>query len=418
MESKERLVAWGRKFLANIRRFRADSHAEATDKPCIALVTAARGYEDAVLGTGGAVGAMMVAAREGNVAIENIGNVAAINIRYEFRPVNPPPGANVARPQNYVQMLRAGETFVMPVARGLLNNLEYEFIANYESAGGGLYRSTIMLNNLVLGQTRFTTANGETKTPKTWTRADKIAFWALIVAILAIIVAVVTPEIRRKLALEHNSSTQSPPAPSKPLDSPVSQPQSPQPQLKRTTQASKQTGKASVKSHGNTAGNAVSGNGNVVGNNNQVNAAPGAINAPNGIAIGGNGVAINPTVNNFGLPLPNLSWAIEDKPPPDKVAHPQICVKISIDKMFVDAKFAVVCDRPCKAVRGEVILGQGGGMAQANWGTVPGHPEIAAFVVNLPNPMPSSVAYRAYVESEDALPVKIIAVRALTLTKP
>ncbi len=104
---------------------------------------------------GGAVGTMIVAARDGNVAVRNIGNGPAINIRYEFRPVNPAPGANVARPQNYFQMIAPGEVFVMPVARGVLNNLEYEFIASYESLGGRRYQSRITLNNLVLTDTRF-----------------------------------------------------------------------------------------------------------------------------------------------------------------------------------------------------------------------------------------------------------------------
>jgi len=91
---KERLGAWVRESLSNIRRpvahASSQNRVETTDKPCIALVTAARGHEDAVLEMGGAVGAMIVAAREGNVAVQNIGNVAAINIRYEFRPLIPP----------------------------------------------------------------------------------------------------------------------------------------------------------------------------------------------------------------------------------------------------------------------------------------------------------------------------------------
>jgi hypothetical protein len=141
--------------LVLIARAYFQTRGEATHKPFVTLVTTARAYEDAVLGMNGAVGAMIVAARDGNVAVRNTGNGPAINIRYEFRPVNPAPGANVARPHNYIQMLPPGETFVMPVARGLLNNLEYEFIASYESIGGRRYQTRVVLNNLVLTDTSF-----------------------------------------------------------------------------------------------------------------------------------------------------------------------------------------------------------------------------------------------------------------------
>ena len=133
-----------------------ETRAEAMHKPCITLVTGARRYEDAVLEMDGAVGAMIVAAREGNVAVRNIGSSRTVNIRYGFTPVNPAPGANVARPQGFIQDIPLGEMFVMPVARGVLQNLEYEFIANYESLGGRRYQSRITLNNLVLTAIRFT----------------------------------------------------------------------------------------------------------------------------------------------------------------------------------------------------------------------------------------------------------------------
>jgi len=82
-----------------------------------------------------------------------------------------------------------------------------------------------------------------------------------------------------------------------------------------------------------------------------------------------------------------------------------------------DAKFAVTCDRPCKAVQGEVIVPRSG-MSQTDWGTVPEHPEVAAFGVNQPNPMPADFGYLAYVESEDEKPVKITKVGWLTIAKP
>jgi hypothetical protein len=60
----------------------SQEQAEAVQRPCLTLATAARGYEDAVLEMGGAVGGMIVAAREGNVALWNVGSGPAINARY------------------------------------------------------------------------------------------------------------------------------------------------------------------------------------------------------------------------------------------------------------------------------------------------------------------------------------------------
>ena len=128
----------------------SQEQAEAQQKPCLTLVTGARDYDEAVLETGGAVGGMIVAAREGNVALQNMGNGPAVNVRYECNPANPPKGANVARPGGYLQNIPAHGTFVMAVAREVLRNLEYEFVATYESLSGHHYESRIIINNLVL----------------------------------------------------------------------------------------------------------------------------------------------------------------------------------------------------------------------------------------------------------------------------
>ena len=50
------------------------------------------------------------------------------------------------------------------------------------------------------------------------------------------------------------------------------------------------------------------------------------------------------------------------------------------------------------------------------WGTIPDHPEIAAFIVGQPNHMPSSVQYSACVESNDDKPINVVSVQKLTIT--
>jgi len=133
----------------------SQEQAEAQQRPCLTLVTASREHGEAVLDMNGIVGGMIVAPREGNVALQNMGNGPAVNVRYEFNPVNPPQGANVARPRGYLQNIPAGGTFVMAVAREVLRNLEYEFVTSYESLNGQNYESRIAINNLVLTNFHF-----------------------------------------------------------------------------------------------------------------------------------------------------------------------------------------------------------------------------------------------------------------------
>jgi hypothetical protein len=143
------VLAWYA-YLTRLISIASQEQAEGGQRPCLTVVTAARGYEDAVLEAGGAVGGMVVAARDGNVALWNVGNGPALNTRYRFTPINPPPNANAARPSGYIQIVAAQETFVLPVSRTILPNLQYEVVLTYESLGGKRYETRIPINNLVL----------------------------------------------------------------------------------------------------------------------------------------------------------------------------------------------------------------------------------------------------------------------------
>ena len=126
------VLVWYALETLRIRRA-SQEQAEAVQKPCLTLATAARGYEDAVLDMGGVVGGMIVGSHEGNVALWNVGSGPALNARYRFEPIDP---ATVARPNGYLQIVLAKETFVMAVAREVLQNLQYEFVITYESLSG------------------------------------------------------------------------------------------------------------------------------------------------------------------------------------------------------------------------------------------------------------------------------------------
>jgi hypothetical protein len=116
----------------------------------LTLVSGPREHEDVVLETDGIVGGMTLKAREGNLVVQNIGSWPALNVRYEFKPIDPPPGANVVRPRGYLQNIPSREIFVMAVAREVLRNFQYDFLAIYESLNGRRYESRIIINNLVL----------------------------------------------------------------------------------------------------------------------------------------------------------------------------------------------------------------------------------------------------------------------------
>lgn len=141
---------------------------------------------------------------------------------------------------------------------------------------------------------------------------------------------------------------------------------------------------------------------------------PPQVNAPNGIAIGGGNV-FNPTVINVGPALPTLTFELFDKPPlPDSTA-PQQWIRITIDRTFHDPKFAVVCDRPCRVLKADVVFGPNGGMKQVSWGKIPNNENIAVVSVNQPNPMPSEDRVEVVIASEDDKPVNILGVKTLTI---
>jgi hypothetical protein len=136
-------------------RMASQEQAEAFQRPCITIVSTARNYEDAVIEIGGAVGGMDVAALEGKLAIVNIGSGPAINVWYAFTPRNPVPGANVARPSGYLQNIPPHGTFVMPIARECLRNLEYELLFRYSSLSRHGYESRITVNDLTITEFHF-----------------------------------------------------------------------------------------------------------------------------------------------------------------------------------------------------------------------------------------------------------------------
>jgi hypothetical protein len=117
----------------------------------------------------------------------------------------------------------------------------------------------------------------------------------------------------------------------------------------------------------------------------------------------------------MATPDPQISFTVDDSTPQLDATHPRQCIKISIDRLMDSPQFAVICDHACKAVGAGVISPSGGAFGGDRFGSILGHPDVAAFIVGQPNPMPSNVKFAACMESEDNMPLKILDVKKLIL---
>jgi hypothetical protein len=244
-----------------------------------------------------------------------------------------------------------------------------------------------------------------------WTRGDKLAAAGVAVAVVALSLAVFVPEIRNKLGLE----THLPPTPKEERE-----PEEPE----RASVASvappkivaKQSTKTKVSGKNNVAGNNIAGDGNAVGNGNQV-ASPTLVipGSGNAVSFGQQG-GITAGTLNVATPPVHVKWEVvegDDLSKLPKGEHPRSFVKMYVDQSVPDAKFVVVCDRPCQAKWNS-------GVAGANYTetfAAKDAPAFAGFLIVQPNPFPSFTSYTLGVESLDDAPVKILRVAIPTLTE-
>jgi hypothetical protein len=113
----------------------------------------------------------------------------------------------------------------------------------------------------------------------------------------------------------------------------------------------------------------------------------------------------SPIVANPNAPI--VSWEHIDTPRQLRGGSYQTaCIRISVDRDFPSAKFVVSCARPCRGIWTHLNVPSG-----QNWlgsaGKIPDHSEVAAFAVDDPNPMPSSVTDDVCIESQDEFPLHI-----------
>lgn len=99
-------------------------------------------------------------------------------------------------------------------------------------------------------------------------------------------------------------------------------------------------------------------------------------------------------------------------------ARPLTTVRISTDGSWSDAKFAVVCDRPCEPFEVGLIAGQvmGTNFRKGSFQGKP--PNLAAFDITSPNPFPSATYLTLTVISADQNPVAVQDVRPIVPIGP
>jgi hypothetical protein len=131
----------------------SQEQVEAAQKPFVSVSTTARDFTDAVFEKNDAVGAMNVLCPDALVQLVNIGAGPAVNIRYQFTPVDA--DSTPSRPQSYLAGLRPGETFLIPVPRGHLVATEWTCLITYESLSAKRYRTELSLNSLVITNVTF-----------------------------------------------------------------------------------------------------------------------------------------------------------------------------------------------------------------------------------------------------------------------
>jgi hypothetical protein len=131
----------------------AMDQVEGPLKPCITFAARLRDGTDAILEMHGAVGNLIVDPDQGNYVIRNIGNGAALNLRYFFtRP-------DVRNPDwRYVPIVLATGRATLVETLGFYNT-EHEATFEYDSIGGRKYRSTMSLNRHVITAFKFDEIN-------------------------------------------------------------------------------------------------------------------------------------------------------------------------------------------------------------------------------------------------------------------
>jgi hypothetical protein len=153
-----------------------------------------------------------------------------------------------------------------------------------------------------------------------------------------------------------------------------------------------------------------------VGNHNQV-ASPTLVipGSGNAVSFGQQGGITAGTINVAAPPV-HVKWETVEGDELSKLPrgeHPRSFAKLYVDQSVPDAKFAVLCDRPCEPTCNSSVAGSN----LTKTFSVKNAPTYAGFIISQPNPFPSFTSYTLGVESLDDTTVKILQVAIPNLTE-
>jgi hypothetical protein len=113
----------------------------------LVVVTDPRDFDEAVLEVNGAVGGAVIGLRNGKVELQNVGNGPALNVSYDFKPLDP---SNISHPHGYLPNIIRGGSFPLPVPRGILDIEDYQVVFQYDSTSRQRYESKIVVKKKVV----------------------------------------------------------------------------------------------------------------------------------------------------------------------------------------------------------------------------------------------------------------------------
>lgn len=128
--------------------------AEAMQKPCIVLDSAARDPANAVILHQTNPGDLALSSHEGLAALRNVGSGSALNVRYVFEKIGETQGTPV-RPEGAIQTILPRELVRTHAPATLFPAHKFHCLITYDSLSKSHYETRFIVNDTVLGNFCF-----------------------------------------------------------------------------------------------------------------------------------------------------------------------------------------------------------------------------------------------------------------------
>ena len=125
----------------------AGDQTEGLAKPYLILLGKSRNIRDTIMESHGAKGSTVADTIDAHFVLKNIGSGVALNVTYAFRRLNS--DVSTCEATTYVHNVEAGRTLQLAELVTLFSE-ECQATFCFESIAGRRYRTTTLLNNLVL----------------------------------------------------------------------------------------------------------------------------------------------------------------------------------------------------------------------------------------------------------------------------